>query len=547
MNSIAPKLNEPLTASRAAQHLLNRRRARENVIDFAGYIDVPARPVGDPEEELYYPVETNLERHHEIVLETMDRTSKRQFGRAIIMQPPGTAKTTYQCVFSSYYLGKNPGHRIILGSYGDDLAKDMGHKTRSIVKQERYQRLFNTSLTSDSRAADHFLLTNGSGYHAAGYNGDLPGRRCEGAICDDLIKGIAEASSTTERNNVWNGYNNNILTRLLPGAWLVIIMTHWDEDDPCGRILPDDWSGDSGMFKGKDGLDWEVLCLQAQCETKSDPLKRQIGEYMVINSSYSPEVNLQHWQLHQADQRKWNALFQQRPRALEGAFFLENDLLMPVRRGVMNVLTYEPCVLPDKVDYIFATLDSAMKDGKPHDGMATKIWAYSKLNRPRNPPLVVIDWDYIQIKGAFLKEWLPSLFTRMEVWARRCHAIGSTFGNHTIMAEDASSGTVVIQACNHPDWIRAHPHWKVKAIDSKLTKQGKKGKASMASGYVRAGMVKWSREAWEKTVTFKNVTKNHAKFQVLKFSTDSEDTDPDDCLDAFSYGVCLGLGNEEGY
>src|SRR5580658_2124140 len=120
-----------LSPAQAAQHLLNRRRARANSIDFAGYIDVPGRPVSDdPETELFYPIETNLARHHNLILEAMERTTSRRYGRLLMMLPPGSAKTTFaSVVFPSYYMGKFPGSRLGLGSYGSDIALKMGRKT----------------------------------------------------------------------------------------------------------------------------------------------------------------------------------------------------------------------------------------------------------------------------------------------------------------------------------------------------------------------------------------------------------------------------------
>jgi hypothetical protein len=515
-----------LSESEAAQHLLNRRRARVNVVDYAGYIDVPGRPVNDdPDCELFEPVATNLDPHHVLALEFMDRVSKRDYGRGIILQPPGTAKTTYgSVVFPSYYGGRHPGHRIILVTYGDDLAKTMGHKTRSIVRQPRYKQLFDTELQNDSRAADHFLLTNDFEYLATGYKGDLPGRRAEGAILDDIVKGIKEADSEVERENVWQAYLNNVITRLLPKAWLVIIMTHWNEDDPVGRILPDTWAGDSGMFKGKDDLDWEVLCLQAQCETTTDPLKRPIGEYMALRG----EVHEKHWQMHRKDARKWNALFQQRPRPIEGAFFHKEDLLDT--DGL-------PFNLPERVDYVFAIIDSAVKTGKAHDGLAVMFFARSVANT-ENRPLMWLDWDLTQIQGAFLNEWIPTVFSRLESYARQCKAI---FGVAGTWIEDKVSGTILLQqAERHDDWV-VHP------IDQGLTKLGKKERAIDVSGFVAAKEVGMTWTAYERVVEFKGSTKNHALSQVLRVSMDSKDTDADDCLDTFTYGIALSLGNNEGY
>jgi hypothetical protein len=42
--------------------------------------------------------------------------------------------------------------------------------------------------------------------------------------------------------------------------------TRWHQDDLSGGILPVDWNGESGLIKGRDGLDWFVLCLPAICD-----------------------------------------------------------------------------------------------------------------------------------------------------------------------------------------------------------------------------------------------------------------------------------------
>jgi hypothetical protein len=202
---------------------------------------------------------------------------------------------------------------------------------------------------------------------------------------------------------------------------------------------------------------------------------------------------------------------------------------------------YVPIDTPIRVDYVYAVIDSAMKTGVAHDGLAVTFFARSILNTA-NPPLAICDWDLTQIQGAFLNKWLPSVFIRLEALARECQAFRGSAGS---FIEDKVSGTILLQqATQQPDW---HPDWKSHAIDSKLTMLGKKEKALNASGHVAAGEVKWTRKAYEKVVTFKNSTKNHLRSQVLNISMESKDTDPDDCGDTLYYGVAIGLGNSAGY
>lgn len=513
-----------LSPAQAAQHLLNRRRARLNSIDYAGYIEVPARPLSDdPETELFAPIETNLAKHHHLILGAMERTTQRRYGRLLMMLPPGSAKTTYaSIVFPSYYLGKFPGSRLALGSYGSDLALRMGRKTRSIIRQERYGALFKTGLSQDSRAGNQFSLTNGSEYMADSLSGQFPGNRFDGAIADDPIKGRLEANSPTVRDSTWDEFKDNFMTRIVPGGWLVVIMTHWDQEDPAGRILPDGWDGDSGVFKGRhDGLDWEVLCLQARCENHTDPLGRQIGEYL-----WPEWFDREYWSQYERDARAWNSLFQQRPRPPEGAFFQKESLLVDGK----------PVAMPATTVLVFAVIDTGIKAGKEHDGTGV-IYCALMPHDIAGPRLVILDYDYVQIEGGTLERWLPGVFDRLEELAQESRALEGSAG---VWIEDKGSGIVLLQqAANH--------EWPAKPIDSKLVSMGKQERAFNAEPYVSAGDVKIAQCAYDKVITFKGSTKNQLLSQVLSFSMDSKEGTADDLLDCFCYAVAIGIGGSEGF
>lgn len=306
------------TPSQAANELLIRRRAKSNILDYVNAIIVPGRPMGDdPDSEFFEPIETTLAAHHRLLLTKLDETSKTPHGRMMVFMPPGSAKSTYaSVVFPSKYLGENPNRKIILASYGDDLARKMGRRTRSIIKQPRYKGIFKTGLSNESQAANEFSLTNGSEYMSCGILGGVTGNRAHGIIIDDPIKGREQANSDTIRNKTWDAYEDDLKTRLIPGGWIVIIQTRWHEDDLSGRILPDGWNGESGKILCKDGNEWEVVCLQAKCEVENDPLGRKLGEYL-----WTEWFDRKHWAQFEKNLRTWNALYQQRPSPLEGDIF----------------------------------------------------------------------------------------------------------------------------------------------------------------------------------------------------------------------------------
>jgi hypothetical protein len=530
----SPTQTLPLSPQQAAQHLLNRRRARTDIVEFAGYIEVPGRPLSDdPDNELFEPVETNLGAHHKLILQAIDRCMNRRYGRLIIMMPPGGGKSTYGTVVApSYVMGRRPGIRLGVGMYGSDIALRMGRRTRSIIRQPRYKQLFNAEVSRDSRAGNNFQLTNGSEYMADSLGGQFPGNRFDGAFFDDPLKGRLEANSEVIRDSTWAEYKDNFVTRLVPGGWLVGIMTHWHEEDPVGRILPEDWTGESGMIKGRhDGLDWEVLCLQAKCETHSDPVGRQLGEYL-----WPEWFDATHWSQFECDTHSWNALYQQRPRPPEGAFFTAERLLVDGR----------PVPMPYKICLVFAVIDSATKTTVKHDGTAVTFFAVDTLGITH--PLQVLDWDYHQIQGASLEKWLPEVFERLEQLCVQC---APRLGSAGVFIEDKDSGMVLLQqVANHNEHVARSgegAYWDAKAIDSKLTSMGKDLRAQNASPYVSAGDVKFTQEAFDKVVTYKGSTKNHLWSQVLSFELGSGDKQPKDCLDTFTYGCAIGIGGRGGF
>jgi predicted phage terminase large subunit-like protein len=316
----------------AAKELLIRRKARGGILDYANAIDVPGRPIGeDPDAELFKPIETTMAAHHRLLLEKLDEVSNTPHGRMMVFMPPGSAKSTYaSVVFPSKYLGAAPSRKLILASYGDDLARKMGRRTRSIVKQPRYAGIWGCGLTAESSAAQEFALSNGSEYMACGILGGVTGNRANGIIIDDPIKGREQANSETVRAKTWDAYEDDLKTRLIPGGWIVLIQTRWHEDDLAGRILPTGWNGESGKILCKDGNEWDVLCLQARCEVDNDPLGREQGEYL-----WPEWFDRKHWDQFEQNARTWSALYQQRPSPLDG------DLFKPDQIKVIDALPAE--------------------------------------------------------------------------------------------------------------------------------------------------------------------------------------------------------------
>jgi predicted phage terminase large subunit-like protein len=318
--------SQALSPQQAASILLERRKARADLTVFASRVPVPGCPADEPADDAVLPlIETEQAEHHRLILRAMQRTMETRHGRLMVMAPPGSAKSTYATVVApSWYLGKHSDRRVILSSYGEDLARRHGRRTRQLLGSTEAQGILQTTIRSDSRAADDFALENGSEYIAVGVLAGITGTRAHGIVIDDPVKGRQDADSQTVRDRVWAAYQDDLLTRLIPGGWVVVIMTRWHEDDLAGRILPVDWGGESGLIECRDGNVWEVLCLQAECQRpESDPMGRAAGGML-----WPEWFSDRHWGQFRSNRRTWSSLYQQRPAPDDGILFRRDDMPM---------------------------------------------------------------------------------------------------------------------------------------------------------------------------------------------------------------------------
>lgn len=397
----------------AARELLRRRRGRASLTGYANAIEIPGKPADDdPDGWLFKPVELGLAAHHLLTMQTIERAMSMRYGRFMIFMPPGSAKSTFASVVApTYLMGRSPGTKIILASYGSDLARKHGRRARQIVRSPQFSSLFGgTTISKDSSAANEWALTNGSEYLAAGLLAGLTGNRAHAALIDDPIKGREQADSPTIREKTWEAYNDDLQTRLIPGGTIGLIQTRWHEDDLAGRLLPEGYAGESGPVKCRDGKIWQIINLPAECEREDDPLGRQIGEML-----WPEWFDTEHWAPFRLQSRTWSALFQQRPRPDEGGIFKE--AWCRNRYGV----------IPAGASMCVHSWDTAQKEKQINDPSVMTAWRHG-----------------YSVQGYYLADVFrermdyPTLKRKVIAYAERDHP-------RAILIEDKSSGQSLIQ------------------------------------------------------------------------------------------------------
>jgi predicted phage terminase large subunit-like protein len=307
----------------AALELLRRQRSRASLVEYARSIDIPGAPANqDPDTEHFKSVETSLALHHRVILENIERTMATPRGRLMIFAPPGSAKSSYASVVSpAWALSRTPGYRIIIASYATKIAAKQSRKARALCRSDAHISIWpdRPILANDQKAVDQWALSNGSEFMAAGLLAGITGNRANGILIDDPVANREEADSQTVQDKIEAEFIDSASTRLLPNGWVILIQTRWNENDLAGRILPEDYAGQSGRVLCRDGQWWTVINIPAKAEHPDDPLGRAIGEYL-----WTEWFSVEHWAQWENNPRAvrtWASLFQQRPTAGEGIEF----------------------------------------------------------------------------------------------------------------------------------------------------------------------------------------------------------------------------------
>lgn len=187
--------------------------------------------------------------------------------RLIVTMPPRHGKSELLSIWTVIWaLERDPTTRIILSSYGAELATDFGRKVRDhLLTNEADAGPLRTRLRKDTLQVGRFLTTVGGGMYSVGVGGALTGRGANLLLADDYIKNAKDASSPTIREDIFEWFISTAMTRLEPGGSAIILATRWHIDDLIGRLT----THTQGV--------WTHITLPAFAEA-DDPINREVGE-----------------------------------------------------------------------------------------------------------------------------------------------------------------------------------------------------------------------------------------------------------------------------
>ncbi|GAB5504389.1 phage terminase large subunit [Pyruvatibacter sp.] len=175
--------------------------------------------------------------HINVVTHHVERAIAGEHKRLLINMPPRHLKSFIVSVcLPAFLLGKSPGKKIILATYGEKLSVEHASKTRAIMSSGWYREVFPKTNVAPN-TSNTMLRTTQNGYlFATSVDGPGTGFGADVILVDDLAKADA---SPAERDKANKWFEVTLATRFDdPKQGVTIVAMHRTHtDDLSGYLL----------------------------------------------------------------------------------------------------------------------------------------------------------------------------------------------------------------------------------------------------------------------------------------------------------------------
>jgi predicted phage terminase large subunit-like protein len=334
--------------AKAARRQLAHQDARQSLVRF---IEVMMPNEDDPTDVRI--TEYKRTAHGKLFCEIIEGVEAGRERRVAVAIPPQHGKTIHLSTFGpAWILGRNPKAKIVIATYNETRAEELGEAFRKVVLSADFQGIFpNCRLNKDSRSKTAMTTTAGGKIFFVGTGGTVTGRTAEYFIVDDPTKDDEELQSEITREKLWAWFFAVAYSRGNKKTRIVVLHTRWHGDDLIGRLCDPDHPERRKRFKGI-ADDWRYINLSGVITDKAlaDALGLELKvptEPKVIDAFgtapmvalWEEDKDLAHfaqWKI--GDPRTFSALVMGKPVPDEGEYFRREWLI-----------EYEPHELPTKL------------------------------------------------------------------------------------------------------------------------------------------------------------------------------------------------------
>lgn len=241
----------------------------------------------------------------------------------------------------AWILGRNPRARIIVATYNEIRAAELGDDFRRIVTSPVFKSIFpKFELATGSKSKTAMKTIEGGRIVFVGLGGTVTGRTADYFIIDDPMKDDEELQSRLFRDKMWKWFYAVAFSRGSKRTRIVVLHTRWHSDDLIGRLcdpshpdrhrelagIADDWYylNISGVIKDPKLANLLGLVLKVPTDPK-------------VIAAFGPEPSVALWeenkdlaffaQWRAGEPRTFSALVMGMPTIEDGEYFTASSLL----------------------------------------------------------------------------------------------------------------------------------------------------------------------------------------------------------------------------
>jgi predicted phage terminase large subunit-like protein len=342
-------------------------------------------------------------RHHRILADQLMGIERGEKDRICVNMPPRHGKSQLvSTYYPAWFIGRNPGKKVMMVSHTTDLAVDFGRKVRNLIDTDAFREIFpGVMLATDSKSAGRWNTSTGCEFYATGVGSALAGRGADLLLIDDphseqdVLNGNF---AVFEKAYQWFAYGAR--TRLMPGGRVAVVQTRWHASDLTGRLIQD-------MANNEGADQYEVVEFPAILEVEQ--LDPDTGEEKIVQKALWPEFFDMPALLRTKASMpvfQWNAQYQQNPTGEEAAI---------VKREWWQLWPEED---PPAVEYIIMSLDAAAETNNRADFTALTTWGVFYNEKLDSHHIILLNsikrrMEFPELKALCLEEyrhWEPDSF-----------------------------------------------------------------------------------------------------------------------------------------
>jgi len=179
------------------------------------------------------------DKYLKLLAQRLTRVATGETKRLVITMPPRHGKTFMGSIcLSAWILAHDASAKILVLSYGQDLADKIAYDIRDILRSEWFPQAFRTRISRDRAKLVDFVTTDGGNVRSLSIEGGVTGLGADYIIIDDPVE-IKDCDNAKRLERVNGLFDNEIQTRLdNPKKGCIVIIAHRiSENDLAGHVL----------------------------------------------------------------------------------------------------------------------------------------------------------------------------------------------------------------------------------------------------------------------------------------------------------------------